>query len=208
MKIFWIFLTLLILSGVLFMYWSGYLNDAGLYFEKTKSEVLEKDGRAYLYKINEGEKDWFVATNVDLESKGVAAERVSENIFWDPEHCAQMLTLTVDDNLYFFESKFKGYSSTEFYDLIYKFNLKENRMKTFRADEHVNVYSVILEQAKIYVFYKQGDGFYKAQLLENDDTLSYQNIVSVKEDDIVYRDWKGNLEVLDKMEGLKYFIIQ
>ena len=82
-------------------------------FVKEKSEFLVADGKAYLYKIKDKEKDiekfWFVATNAKLENTDLDKdkfEKVSENIFWDPEHCAQMFTLTVGDNLYFFESRF------------------------------------------------------------------------------------------------------
>ncbi len=184
-------------------------------FIKTKDEKMQPDGKAYLYKIKENnnkeEKFWYVATNKILEKKnleGIAFEKVSENIFWDPEHCAQMLTLTVGNDLYFFESKFKLNQTNEFYDVIYKFDTKNNLMQTFESQKHTNLYSMIFENNKIFVFYKDGEEFYKTELVEQENKISFENKKIIKEGDIVYRNWKGNIESLDKIENLKYFIIQ
>lgn len=178
-------------------------------FIKTKSQVLEKDASAYLYKIQVGGSFWFVASNQVLDNVS-GAEKISENIFWSPEHCASMLTLNVADTIYFFESKFKEGSSNEFYDVVYKYDVQTNRMETFESSKHLNLYSVIFKEDKIAVFYQDGDMFYKAQLVQDGEKIDYANKQKISQDEIEYNTWKGEIESLEKIKdnNLKYFVIQ
>jgi hypothetical protein len=174
-------------------------------FVKTKSQVLEKDASAYLYKMQDRGSFWFVASNKMLD-----AEMVSENAFWSPEHCASMLTLEVLGTIYFFESKFKQDSSNEFYDVVYKYDVRTNMMETFESTKHLNLYSAILKEGKIFVFYQEGDEFYKAELIEKENSLDYTNKQKISESEIEYNPWKGEIESLEKINDntFKYFVIQ
>ncbi len=213
-----------ILIGLSFYFKTDLMSgDTRQSFTKEKGEVLSKDGKAYLYRFKEEKKDkeekeigrfWYIATNQKLEeinfSEKNKFEKVSENVFWDPEHCAQMLTLTTPEHLYFLESRFKEGSVSDFYDVIYKFNIKENSVDTYKSNSHLNIYSLILENQKIKVFYKDNETqkFYVSDLEELGDKIKYTNTQEIKEEDIVYREWKGNIEELDRAKDLQYFIVQ
>jgi len=182
----------------------------GFDFKKSEAIPLVDDGKAFLYEVLSEEKKVYVATNKKLDDQKMVSKLISTNAFWDPEHCASMLTLSTTNYIYFFESKFKEGSASDFYDVVYKFDIKNNTLQTFDFKDHKNIYSVILENENIVVYYKinETQKFYKSNLDEKGGNLVYVNVNEIREADIKYGEWKGKLDELDKVTGLKYFVIQ
>lgn len=170
-----------------------------------KKEILN-GGQDYLYLVVNSGQNYYVATNEKIEESKVNGKLLSSDKFWDPEHCAQMLTLTTPDHLYFFDTQFKENSSSEFFDVIYRYNIGKNVLETFRSEEHKNIYSVYLEDRKINIYYVDKSGmFYSAILKEDGDKFVFSDIKTITEKDIKY---KPSLRLPDLNILGKYYIVQ
>jgi hypothetical protein len=141
-----------------------------------------------------------------IENTKIKSELISTNEFWDPEKCAQMLSATLLPNLYFFDTEFKGDSTTKFVDVIYIFNLEDKTLRTFKNEQHKNIYSAVATGENIQIYYLDEDGnYYKSVLKDFAEKVEFVQTEKIDLEDIVYSELKN--PSID-LGVTKYFTIQ
>lgn len=182
------------------------LNRSEVVYKKIDSEVLTPNSKNYLYKINQNNKTFFLATDKKINNPDIDNTLISEDKFWSPANCAGMLTAIVHDNLYFFDTQFKGSETNEFIDVIYKYNIPTNTLTTYKSQMHKNIYSVAYLENKINIFYQEPDErFFQTTLKEENNQMSFADKKEIVEKEIYYPE---RIEVTGISKDTTYFLIQ
>lgn len=167
-KIISIFLTLILAFFVF-----SYVSNTKVTFNEKMSRKVGDVTENSLYKIINGSKTFYFATNKVLEDKYLNKNMVylSSDIFWNPERCAQMMSFYTEDKIYFFDTEVvnpEEHNGQYFSNLLHVYDLETKILKTYQSDKYINISGV----EKRFIENKEG----KLNLYLQDK--NYKNYVS------------------------------
>jgi hypothetical protein len=195
-----IFFLVVILSFLILFFFGK-----GLFLEKKSWNPLvvsfeeyvdTRESEKFLYKIETEKKDIYLATNQTLQGKNIRLIHTSS--FWDPEICAGMQTLILDNFIVSKEARLEPEKngSLSYVYSFYIYDKKNQKIEHIKIPSSEKILSPIFTNKEdVFYFFSKRDN----SLFLNKTSLASKKIIQRTLDEIPTQD---SLEIIKDKEGL------